>query len=99
MCQRKTKERTKFQSGSRVIIQKGFFAVLYSLQLNLVHSFFSLHLILLNKIVINDGDINWTSSSYISTGEDLLSVVLGKQVNMEFLKFCQEKKWNGTKLN
>jgi hypothetical protein len=54
-------------------LEKGFSAVLYSLQLNPVHSFFSLHLILLNKIIINGGDINWTSSSYILTREDLLS--------------------------
>jgi hypothetical protein len=53
--------------------EKGFSAVLYSLQLNPVHSFFSLYLILLNKIIMNGGDVNWTSSSYISTGEDLLS--------------------------
>jgi hypothetical protein len=52
--------------------EKGFSAVLYSLQLNPVHSFFSLYLILLNKIIMNGGDVNWTSSSYISTGGDLL---------------------------
>jgi hypothetical protein len=58
------------------IFEKGFSAVIYCLQLNPVNSFFSLHIILLNTIIMNGRDANWTSSSYISTGEDLLSTFL-----------------------
>jgi hypothetical protein len=53
--------------------EKGFSAVIYYMQLNPVRSFFSLVIILLNTIIMNGRYVNWTSSSYISTGEDLLS--------------------------
>jgi hypothetical protein len=63
------KQYLAYQGGKD---EKGFSEVIYC-QLNPVHSFFSLHIILLNTIIMNGRDVNWTSSSYISTREDLLS--------------------------
>jgi hypothetical protein len=48
--------------------------------------FFTLYIILLYIIIINGVDINWTSSSYISTGEDMLSL-FGALRLREILRF------------